>query len=89
MYFGLAYYPEHWPEERWPVDAAMMQAAHVNGVRMGEFAWSKLEPAEGHYDFDWLDRSIELLAAHGVKTMMCTCSRTPPPWVFQQIPWHH
>lgn len=86
MYFGLAYYPEHWPEERWPVDAAMMQAAHVNGVRMGEFAWSKLEPTEGHYDFDWLDRSIELLAAHGVKTMMCTCSRTPPPWVFKKYP---
>lgn len=86
MYFGLAYYPEHWPEERWPVDAAMMQAAHVNGVRMGEFAWSKLEPREGQYDFDWLDRAVELLAAHGIKTMMCTCARTPPPWVFKKYP---
>ena len=86
MYFGLAYYPEHWPEERWPVDAAMMQAAHVNGVRMGEFAWSKLEPQEGQYDFAWLDRAVELLGAHGIKTMMCTCSRTPPPWVFKKYP---
>jgi beta-galactosidase len=86
MYFGLAYYPEHWPEDRWPTDAKMMQAARVNGVRVGEFAWSKVEPVEGQYDFDWLDRAIELLASHGIKTMMCTCSRTPPPWVFHKHP---
>ena len=86
MYYGVAYYPEHWPEERWPLDAQMMQAAHVNGVRMGEFAWSKLEPQEGKYDFDWLDRSVALLGSHGIKTMMCTCSRTPPPWVFHKYP---
>jgi beta-galactosidase len=86
MFFGLAYYPEHWPEERWPVDAKMMQEARVNGVRMGEFAWSKVEPRQGQYDFTWLDQAVELLAKHGIKTMMCTCSRTPPPWVFHKYP---
>ena len=86
MFFGQAYYPEHWPEDRWSLDAELMQAAHVNGVRMGEFAWSKLEPQEGQYDFDWLDRAVELLGQHGIKTMMCTCSRTPPPWVFHKYP---
>ena len=40
VYFGVQYYPEQWPEERWPIDAAMMQRAGVNTVRMGEFAWS-------------------------------------------------
>jgi beta-galactosidase len=86
MYFGVAYYPEHWPEERWAVDAGLMQEAGVNGVRMGEFAWSAIEPVEGEYDFGWLDRAIQTLADHGIKTMMCTCSRTPPPWVFTQYP---
>jgi beta-galactosidase len=86
MYFGVAYYPEHWPEERWPVDAKMMQEAGINGVRMGEFAWSAFEPREGEYHFDWLDRAIALLADHGIETMMCTCSRTPPPWVFTRYP---
>ena len=43
MYFGVAYYPEHWPEKRWAVDAKMMQDAGINGVRVGEFAWSKIE----------------------------------------------
>jgi beta-galactosidase len=86
MFFGVAYYPEHWPEDRWAVDAKMMQEAGINGVRMGEFAWSALEPREGEYHFDWLDRAVALLADHGIKTMMCTCSRTPPPWVFTQHP---
>ncbi len=86
MYFGVAYYPEHWPQERWPVDAELMQAAGINGVRMGEFAWSKIEPREGELDFGWLDRAIEVLGKRGIKTMMCTCSRTPPPWIFSRYP---
>ena len=64
MFFGAAYYPEHWPEERWPIDARLMQEAGINGVRLGEFAWSKIEPVEGAYDFEWLDKAIALL---GVK----------------------
>mgnify|MGYP001205299760 CR=1 FL=1 len=86
MYFGAAYYPEHWPEERWAQDAEMMRAAGLNGVRMGEFAWSKLEPSPGQYDFDWLDRAVALLGAHGIQTMMCTPSRTPPPRIFAAHP---
>lgn len=86
MYYGVAYYPEHWPEERWAVDAQMMQEAGVNMVCMGEFAWSRIEPAHGKFDFEWLDRAIALLADHGIQTMMCTMSRTPPPWVFYQYP---
>lgn len=85
-YFGLAYYPEHWPESRWSVDVQMMRDAGVNGVRMGEFAWSKLQPQPGPLNFDWLDRAIDLLGRNGIQTMMCTCSRTPPPWVFQRYP---
>jgi len=53
MFFGVAYYPEHWPEERWPTDARMMQEAGISGVRMGEFGWSAFEPREGEYDFEW------------------------------------
>jgi beta-galactosidase len=86
VFFGVAYYPEHWPEERWEIDAQLMQAAGINGVRMGEFAWSKIEPQEGKYHFEWLDQAIRLLSRYGIQTMMCTCSRTPPPWVFHKYP---
>jgi beta-galactosidase len=86
MFYGVQYYPEHWPEARWAVDAQMMQEAGINGVRMGEFAWSRLEPREGELDFAWMDRVVALLDDHGIKTLMCTPSRTPPPWVFDRYP---
>ena len=86
MFYGVQYYPEHWPEERWAVDARMMQEAGINVVRMGEFAWSALEPQEGKRDFGWMDRVVALLDAHGIKTIICTPSRTPPPWVFDRYP---
>ena len=86
MFYGVQYYPEHWPKERWAVDARMMQEAGINVVRMGEFAWSALEPREGALDFTWMDEAVALLDAHGIKTIMCTPSRTPPPWVFDRYP---
>ena len=86
MYYGVQYYPEAWPEERWAVDAEMMQRAGVNTVRMGEFAWSAYEPREGELHFDWMDRAIKLLNEHGIQVILCTCSRTPPPWVFKKYP---
>jgi beta-galactosidase len=86
MIYGVQYYPEQWPEERWPVDAAMMQRAGVNTVRMGEFAWSAFEPREGEFHFDWMDRAVRLMNEHGIQVIMCTCSRTPPPWVFRKHP---
>jgi beta-galactosidase GanA len=67
MYYGVQYYPEQWPEDRWPTDAEMMQRAGVNTVRMGEFAWSALEPREGEIDFSWMDRAVQLLNDHGIK----------------------
>ena len=86
MYYGVQYYPEQWPEERWALDAQMMQRAEVNTVRMGEFAWSAYEPREGVYDFGWMERAIGLLNQHGIQVILCTCSRTPPPWVFKKYP---
>ncbi len=86
MYYGVQYYPEHWPEARWAVDADMMARAGVNTVRMGEFAWSAYEPEQGRLELGWMDRALEVLARRGIRAIMCTCSRTPPPWVFRRYP---
>ena len=56
LHFGAAYYPEHWPEDRWEDDIRLMQEAGLTVVRMGEFAWSTFEPAEGQFNFDWMDQ---------------------------------
>ncbi|MEN4042851.1 MAG: beta-galactosidase [Anaerolineaceae bacterium] len=84
--YGVDYYPEHWPEERWPVDARLMQAAGFNVVRLAEFAWSRLEPQDGCFDFDWLDRAIAVLAAHGLRIILGTPTASAPPWLLQNHP---
>ena len=80
-WFGAAYYPEHWPEERWATDAPLMKAAGFNVVRIGEFAWCRMEPTEGAFDFTWMDRAIHTLNAQGIQVMVGTPTAGPPAWL--------
>ncbi len=86
MYYGADYYPEHWPEERWPEDARLMKEAGFNVVRMAEFAWTRLEPREGTFDFEWLDRAIALLGEQGIQTVLGTPTAAPPAWLMRAYP---
>ncbi|MEM7473064.1 MAG: beta-galactosidase [Pseudomonadota bacterium] len=83
---GVCYYPEHWPEEIWPEDAADMVAAGLSWVRIGEFAWSRLEPAPGDLQLDWLDRAIATLGGAGLKVILGTPTATPPRWMADKHP---
>jgi beta-galactosidase len=78
--YGGDYNPEQWPEPVWQEDARLMREAGVTLVTVGVFAWAHLEPAEGRYDFDWLDRVLDLLHAHGVAVDLATATASPPPW---------
>lgn len=86
MYYGVDYYPEHWPRERWDIDARLMREAGFNVVRMAEFAWARLEPSRGEYAFGWLDEAIAVLARHGIKTVLGTPTATPPKWLCDRHP---
>ena len=81
FYFGVDYYPEHWPEERWVEDTRLMAEAHFNVARLAEFAWSKMEPRDGHFDFAWLDRAISVLASRDIRVILGTPTASPPPWL--------
>ena len=83
---GAAWYPEQWPEDRWEADLALMQAAGMNVVRIGEFAWSTLEPSEGHYDLDWLARAVRLAEQHHIAVVIGTPTDTPPAWLTAKYP---
>jgi beta-galactosidase len=63
-----------------------MQKAGIRMVRVGEFAWSQMEPSEGHYDLDWLDRAIAAAGKHGIYTVIGTPSAAPPAWLTQTYP---
>ena len=84
--FGVDYYPEHWPQERWETDAQLMQEMGVQVVRMAEFSWSHLEPEEGRFTFEWLDQAIELLSRHGIRSVLGTPSAAPPAWIIEKNP---
>jgi beta-galactosidase len=83
---GVCYYPEHWPEAQWAEDAARMAKLGLTWVRIGEFAWSRMEPEPGRYDWAWLDRAIETLGAHGLKVVLGTPTATPPRWMIDRHP---
>ena len=83
---GTCYYPEHWPSERWATDAALMVEAGISHVRIGEFAWSRLEPEPGRYDFGWMDEAFEVLAGAGLKVVLGTPTATPPKWLVDAMP---
>ena len=86
LHFGASYYPEHWKEEHWAEDIRLMQEANLTVVRMGEFAWSTLEPSAGQFNFVWLDRAIEELAAAGITSVLGTPTAAPPAWLVEMHP---
>lgn len=83
---GVAWYPEQWPEDRWETDLALMKATGFNTVRIGEFAWSRMEPEEGKYDFAWLDLAIAAARRHGMMVVIGTPTAAPPAWLTQKYP---
>tara|TARA_R110000824_G_scaffold390760_2_gene587460 strand:+ start:131530 stop:133491 length:1962 start_codon:yes stop_codon:yes gene_type:complete len=83
---GVCYYPEHWPEAMWIDDARRMREVGITRVRIGEFAWSRLEPDPGRYDLDWLRRAIDILHEAGLGVILGTPTATPPKWLVDQMP---
>ena len=83
---GVCYYPEHWPEEYWARDAQRMHALGLTYVRIGEFAWGRIEKSEGVYDWAWIDRAIETLGSVGLKVVLGTPTATPPKWLCAKYP---
>ena len=83
---GVCYYPEHWEEKIWAEDAKQMVEMGIGFVRIGEFAWSRLEPKRGAYDFGWLDRAFVVLAKAGLRIVLGTPTATPPKWLLDEHP---
>lgn len=85
---GADYNPDQWRSypEVLNQDADMMQQAHCNCMSVGIFSWAVLEPEEGEYCFAYLDRTIEDLAAKGIKTILATPSAARPRWMAEKYP---
>ena len=83
---GVAWYPEQWPEGRWDADLTLMAQAGIRFVRIGEFAWSTLEPREDDYQLDWLARAVRAAERHHIAVVIGTPTAAPPAWLTTKYP---
>ncbi len=81
FYYGTAYYPELWTEREISQDIQEMKALGINCVRIGEFAWHKMEPEPGKINLSFFRNMIHLLKCNGIDTVLCTPTPTPPRWL--------
>lgn len=85
-FLGCAYYPEDWDDSQLEYDISMMLKAGIYCARIGEFAWRKMEPEEGRFDFAWLHRVVDALRKAGISVVMGTPTATPPIWLSRKHP---
>lgn len=83
---GVCYYPEHWQESEWEGDLRRMLENGIETVRVGEFAWSLMEPREGVFDYSFFDRFLDVAERTGMKVIFCTPTATPPAWLTKKYP---
>ncbi len=86
LVLGTCYYPEHWPEKLWRDDLRRMLEAGIEVIRIAEFAWNKVEPEEGVFNYDFFDRFLDLAEEEGMKVIFCTPTATPPAWLTEKYP---
>ena len=83
---GVCYYPEHWPKEMWKEDLERMADAGIEVIRIAEFAWTKIEPKEGRFDYTFFDEFLDLVEETEMKVIFCTPTATPPVWLTEKYP---
>ena len=88
--YGAAYYNEYMPAELQPgrldKDIALMKAADITVVRMGESSWGLWEPSDGHFDYAWMDRVVAAMGKAGIKVIMGTPTYSIPTWMAKEHP---
>lgn len=85
-YLGAAYYPEDWPESEIDRDIEKLHAFGITCVRIGEFAWHRMEPKPGKYDFSFFRRVVDKMKQANIAVVMGTPTATPPRWFTRDWP---
>ncbi|RRK10272.1 beta-galactosidase [Lactiplantibacillus garii] len=85
---GGDYNPDQWLDQPSVIDQDFkaFENAHLNTVTLGVFAWDRLEPAEGQYNFDWLDEMFDRAAAQKMNVILATPSGARPRWLAEKYP---
>lgn len=83
---GTCYYPEHWDRSLWKDDIKRMKSVGIETIRIGEFAWSKVEPREGKFSYKFFDEFLEIVGKTDMKVIFGTPTATPPAWLTEKYP---
>ena len=83
IYYGGDYNPDQWDEATIAEDMRLFKKAGINLLTLPVFSWAKLEPDEGVYDFEWLDRIIDQIWANGIYVCLATPTTAQPAWLSQ------
>lgn len=86
--FGFVHYPEHASEEERRIDVDLIASTGANVVRMAEFAWDRMEPEPGRFDFSLFDEQVAAFEARGIDTILGTPTAIAPPWMTVLHPDH-
>ncbi len=83
---GVAYYPEQDPESEWITDLRLMRDAGIQVIRVGEFAWNKMQKRNGNFTLEWMERLLAIAGEHGIQCILCTPTAAPPVWICERFP---
>ncbi len=86
--YGGDYNPEQWLDrpDILEKDIEMMKKAGINEATVGVFSWAMLEPEEGKFNFEWLEKIVDNLYANGISVIMATPSGARPRWLASKYP---
>ncbi len=86
MWLGVDYYPEQWDEALLDSDLDTIAELGCNVIRIAEFAWHRMEPREGEFDFSFFDRVIERAKERGLRVILGTPTAAVPAWLVRTHP---
>ena len=84
--YGGDYNPEQWDDATIEQDMQLFKKAGINLVALPVFAWAKIEPREGEYHFEWLDKILKKLWENKIYVIMATPTTAQPAWLSKNYP---
>ena len=84
--FGVCWYPDQWPKQRWAEDVRLMREAGLECIRWGEGSWTLMQPAPDRFDWSVVDQVLELCARHELGVILGTPTYAAPAWLEEAHP---
>lgn len=84
--YGGDYNPDQWPQEIIEKDMHLLKLANINIVTLPVFSWALLQPDEDTYNFEWLDKILDLLKQNNIYVCLATSTAAQPAWMSRKYP---